>query len=318
MNYIYTTNVKDNDTLRASFNELTRQVFGFDFVNWYETGHWGNMYIPHVLLDGDKVIANVSVNLMQFAIGDVKKNYIQLGTVMTHPDYRNQGLGREIMERIMEEYTGKVDGMYLFGNDSVLEYYPKFGFKPAKEYEYYMPCEKQEGVAAYQLEKVDMSNSANSEKLYDKIRACMDDNKELTENSLLQDSVSGKANSAIVNQNDGLYMNENIGLYQFWIAAEYGEQIYYLPETGNYVIAAVEENTLHIYQIFGKQKADMKRLAKAFGENVKEVELHYTPACKEEYAVREHKEEDCTLFIMGEDLERIEKDMMMFPELSHA
>ena len=144
------------------------------------------------------------------------------------------------------------------------------------------------------------------------------DNKELTESSLLRACVSGKANNAGINPNDGLYMNENIGLYQFWIAAEYGEQIYYLPEISNYVIAALEENTLQVYQIFGKQQVDMKRLAKAFGENVKEVLLHYTPACKDGYLVREHKEEDCTLFIMGEDLKRIEKDRMMFPELSHA
>ena len=68
MNYIYNIKVKENDAIRASFNELTRKTFGFDFVNWYEAGQWGDFYIPHVLLDGDKVISNVSVNLMRLYI----------------------------------------------------------------------------------------------------------------------------------------------------------------------------------------------------------------------------------------------------------
>lgn len=34
--------------------------------------------------------------------------------------------------------------------------------------------------------------------------------------------------------------------------------------------------------------------------------------------VREFKEEDCTLFIIGEDLKRIEQDKMRFAILSHA
>lgn len=293
--YKYVINVKEDEKLRASFNELTRQVFCFDFRNWYEAGHWGDMYIPHVLLDGDKVIANVSVNLMQFDVNGIKKNYIQLGTVMTHPDYRNQGLGREIMEHIMEEYAGKADGIYLFGNDSVLEYYPKFGFKPSKEYEYYMLCNNS-SENAYKLEKVDMSSLKQSEQLYEEIGSAAN----------------------YFNENTALYMNENLGLYQFWLADEYGEQIYYLPETGNYVVAALKEDSLHIYQIFGRQKVDMQRLVKAFGEEVKEAVLGYTPVCKEEFLVREHKEEDCTLFIMGEDLERIEGEKMMFPILSHA
>ena len=139
MKYNYITVVKNDDRLRESFNELTRKTFCFDFVSWYETGHWGEMYLPHVLVDGDKVISNVSVNLMQFDLNGEKKNYIQLGTVMTDPEYRDQGLNRFIMEQILREYEGKVDGIYLFGNDSVLDYYPKFGFRPSKEYEYYLP-----------------------------------------------------------------------------------------------------------------------------------------------------------------------------------
>ena len=239
MKYNYITAVKNDDRLRESFNELTRKTFCFDFVSWYETGHWGEMYLPHVLVDGDKVISNVSVNLMQFDLNGEKKNYIQLGTVMTDPEYRGQGLNRFIMEQILREYEGKVDGIYLFGNDSVLDYYPKFGFRPSKEYE-------------------------------------------------------------------------------FWLDAEYGDSVYYLPEADADLIARVEEKVLHVYQIFGKKQLQPERLISSFSERIEEMVFGYTPVHKEKFLVREHKEEDCTLFILGEDLTRIEENQMMFPILSHA
>lgn len=299
MNVQYKIGVKEDDTLRESFNALTRKTFGFDFTGWYDAGHWGDWYIPHVMRCGDKVISNVSVNLMQFDVQGVTKNYLQLGTVMTDPEYGGRGVNRWIMEQILEEYAGKVDGIYLFGNDEVVNYYPRFGFKPAKEYEYFLQLDDQAAVIPYRIEAVDLNREEQAERLYTLIRAYSID-------------------SSALNQNDGLYMSENISLYQFWLAAGYGEQLYYLPETGNYVIAEADEAVLRLRQIFGKQQVDIACLAAAFGETISEVALGYTPANKGGFSVREHKEEDCTLFILGEDLRRIEQEKLMFPVLSHA
>lgn len=299
MKYNYSTAVRDNDVLRKSFNELTRQTFCFDFTDWYAAGHWGEWYIPHVLLDGNRVISNISVNLMQFDVQGAEKNYIQLGTVMTDQAYRGQGLNREIMEKILNEYAGKTDGIYLFANDDVCNYYQKFGFRPSKEYEYYMRCENQEEINAYIVEKVDMEQEVQGKKLYDAIRRYSD--------------ISNSHN-----QNDAMCMSCNLGLYQFWLGAEYGNQVYYLPEAGVYIAAGLEENVLHIHQIFGKQQVDIARVAKTFGKNVEEVVLGYSPVHKENLLMREHREEDCTLFILGEDLNCMERDKLMFSVLSHA
>lgn len=300
----YKIGIKHHDTLRASFNALTSRTFGFDFEDWYRSGHWGKWYIPHVLLDGDEVISNVSVNLMQFDLNGTTKNYIQLGTVMTDEAHRGQGLNRQIMEHVLEEYAGKVDGIYLFGNDEVVNYYPKFGFRPAKEYEYYLDraailAIKAKGTVPYLLQSVDLDDEAQAEALYSFIRDY---------------SIA----PSVPNQNDGLYMSENISLFQFWLAAGFGNQVYYLPETGNYVMAGMDGEVLRIHQIFGKQTVDIYRLTAAFGASVEEVILEYTPAKKEGLLVREHIEEDSTLFILGDDLECIEREKMMFPVLSHA
>lgn len=283
---------RNDKELLDSFNELTRNTFGFDFTGWHAAGHFGEMYVPHVILEDGKVVSNVSVNRMQFDVGGVIKNYIQLGTVMTDEKHRRQGLNRQIMEAILSEYVDKVDGIYLFGNDGVLDYYPKFGFVPSKEYEYYMPYEKEDEVVAYALERANMEDAEQVRRLDDAIMA-------------------GSVN-------DAFYMSENLDLYHFWLDAEHPESIYYIPQVEAYVIAAIEDDRLMVYQVFGKQKVDIRRLSKAFAGNFSEVVLGYTPVHREEFCVRVHKEEDCTLFILGDDLKCVSKEQMMFPLLSHA
>lgn len=290
---------RDDKEALASFNELTRSTFGFDFTGWHAAGHFGEMYVPHVIIKGDNVASNVSVNRMQFDMGGVIKNYIQLGTVMTDKEYRGQGLNREIMEAILQEYVGKVDGIYLFGNDGVLDYYPKFGFVPCEEYEYFLPYTKDSDALPYALEKVDMCDVGQAEKLDALVKGYFESKDE-------------------PNENDAFYMSVNLDLYHFWLDAEYTDNVYFIPERQVYVVAVIEDDKLLIHQIFGKHKVDIQRFAKALEGDFSEIVLGYTPVAKDEFCVRKHKEEDCTLFIQGDDLGRVNERKMMFPVLSHA
>ena len=56
---------------------------------------------------------------------------------MADENYRNKGLIRKLMDTILKEYEG-YDLIYLFANDSVLDFYPKFGFKRVIEGKYKM------------------------------------------------------------------------------------------------------------------------------------------------------------------------------------
>ena len=129
-------NYRNNDTLRKSFNELAQKTFGFDFEDWYQNGFWGDNYNPYSIVIDGKVVSNVSVNKTDMLMDGEVKHFLQLGTVMTDEQYRNKGLSRMLMEQIELDYAGKVDGIYLFANDSVLDFYPKLGFQKAKEYQY--------------------------------------------------------------------------------------------------------------------------------------------------------------------------------------
>lgn len=52
---------------------------------------------------------------------------LSIGAVATKKDYRGRGLSRILMNHIIEKYDGVP--MYLYVNNDVVNFYPKFGFK---------------------------------------------------------------------------------------------------------------------------------------------------------------------------------------------
>lgn len=287
MKYTYVTDYKDNDKLRKSLNELTEKTFGFNFEKWYSNGFWRDKFIPHSLLDGDKIIAHVSVSLMNFNMDGGEKHYIQIGTVMTDKDYRGQGLNRYLIEKVISDYKDKVDGIYLFGNDSVIDFYPKFGFTKSKEYQYSKNISSTNNIK--KIEKIDFSNKKKWEEFF----------------YIVNNSIS----------NDRFTMN-NPGLVAFW--TRWSNSGYYLEEEKAYVIADIKDGNLYIEQVISTCKVNLETIISSFGDSIKKVILGFTPYDNNGYRVEEYHEEDCTLFILGEDLKNIENKKLRFPTLSHA
>ncbi|WP_332870794.1 GNAT family N-acetyltransferase [Lysinibacillus xylanilyticus] len=132
-NYQLVYDYKDNLKYRESFNELAKLVFNLDFRKWYEKGCWDDQYICYSYIDGDEIIANASISKMTVLVNGKEYKAIQIGTVMTHPNYRYKGLARKLMDHIIDIYQDQYEFMYLFANETVLDLYPKFGFKKVQE-----------------------------------------------------------------------------------------------------------------------------------------------------------------------------------------
>ena len=90
---------KNDEYLRKSLMSLLQWYLEILFEDWYQKGFWNNRYIPFSYIDGDKVVANVSVNVLNLVINGEKKDAIQIGTVMTHPDYRKRGLSASLLKK---------------------------------------------------------------------------------------------------------------------------------------------------------------------------------------------------------------------------
>lgn len=279
---------RNDKTLRESFNALAEATFGLNFENWYQNGFWGDSYDPYsVVIDG-KVVANVSVNRTDMVIGGERKRLYQLGTVMTDPEYRNRGFIRAIMEEVDRDLAG-ADGVYLFGNDNVVEFYPKFGFVSGKEYIYTRPVEQ---AGENRMVNVPMDGPEGWEKL----RRAMEENVF----SL------------------GCRMVGNPGLIFFYVAQFMQDCVYYNKELDVWAIAELEEGSLLLHDVFSTQDITLDAVVAAFGEEVKLVTLGFAPADAAGFTVEEYHEEDCNFFIRGQGLADFADKKLRIPSLSHA
>ncbi|SHN50842.1 Acetyltransferase (GNAT) domain-containing protein [Butyrivibrio hungatei DSM 14810] len=287
MNYCIEKNYRNNDALRASFNRLAEKTFGLNFENWYQNGFWKDNYIPYsVVIDGE-VVSNVSVNACNMNYKGKIVKLIQLGTIMTDNDHRGKGYARVLMEEVMKDYDGKVDGIYLFANDSVLEFYPKFGFKEAKEYQY--------------TKEVTISDECKAQNIplkgkddFDRAIKILDTNE----------------------QNAQLYMVGNSGLYMFYLSQFMTENLFYIEECGSYAIAEMEDDTLILHTIIGNGAVD--EVIRAFGSKIKKVVLCFTPKNTGGFEKSELHEEDTTFFVQGKFFEDNQNEEFIMQAITHA
>lgn len=286
--YTYLTNIKDNQKLRQSFNALSEKTFGLNFDPWYENGYWGEQYIPHVLLDRDRVVANVSVNIIDTLWKNQSKRYIQLGTVMTDYEYRQRGLSRWLIERILETYKEECDAIYLFANDSVLDFYPKFGFVKRNQYQCQIPIIPKVG----QLRLLDMSSKEDKALLIEKYRKS--------------------------NPFSALPMEENVGLLMFYCSQFLKDNVYYIEKYDAIVIMEQEDENMICYDIFCDANNDLENLLSTIARaQTKNILLGFTPKKSDSYENFILKGED-TLFVLEEAEDIFAGNKIMFPLLSHA
>ena len=206
---------------------------------------------------------------------------------MTDNDHRGKGYARVLMEEVIKDYDGKVDGIYLFANDSVLEFYPKFGFKEAKEYQY--------------TKEVTISDECKAQNIplkgkddFDRAIKILDTN----------------------NQNAQLYMVGNPGLYMFYLSQFMTENLFYIEECGSYAIAEMEDDTLILHTIIGNGAVD--EVIRAFGSQVKKAVLCFTPKDTDGFEKSELHEEDTTFFVQGKFFEENHNEEYMMQAITHA
>ena len=279
---------RHNEALRRSFNALAEKTFGLNFENWYQNGFWGENYNPYsVVMDGE-VIANVSLNRTNLLVnGEVKRVY-QLGTVMTDEAYRNQGLIRAIMAEI-EKDTADADGVYLFANDEVVDFYPKFGITRGNEF----ICTREvKQDTACTMKPIPMDSPA-------------------------QWAVLNKAMESSCFR-EGCRMVDNPGLIFFYVSQFMQDCVYFCEDLDAYVIAEVEDGNLLIHNIFSGADVSLDAVIRAFGSEIHTVTLGFTPASTKGFTVSDYHEEDSTFFVKGSFFREFSENSMRIPSLSHA
>ncbi|MBT2681288.1 GNAT family N-acetyltransferase [Bacillus sp. ISL-35] len=238
---------RDNIDLRKSFIQLAADTFGLDFTNWHEKGYWGERYIPFSYADGSRVVANVSVNELDLIIDGTSRKGLQIGTVMTHPEYRHKGLSACLMNHVLAEYEGMYDYMYLFANDSVLDFYPKFGFERVEEHQFSTRVPSNTGRAG--LRKLEIPADLKQ----------------------IEKMVYGRApvSRAFATGNSG-------GITMYHILNVFPDHLYYSEDEDAIVIFTEENGRVQLYDVIGSSRVNITNILPAG-----EVVFHYTPDYKD-------------------------------------
>jgi predicted N-acetyltransferase YhbS len=293
--YQLISDYKHDEHYKASFNTLAQSIFEINFKDWYEKGFWNDRYICYSYVDEGHVIANASITKMTVVLNEKEYTAIQIGTVMTHPDYRNQGLSRQLIHYIIAKYEQECDFIYLFANDSVLDFYPRFGFERIQESSFSLQVSdlNKQHLKPYSLRTLSIDN--------------------VTDYQIMQRvAIDRIPVSSILSVKD----NESLLFFYFIIA--FNDALYYIEEQDTIVIFQKEEHQLHIFDIISTEKVNIETILNSIiSAETEIIHFYFTP----DYEINGIQaelitENDDTLFVRPslQDL----PIHFMFPSTSHA
>ncbi|MGN0998422.1 MAG: GNAT family N-acetyltransferase [Faecousia sp.] len=282
----------EDAVLRHKLNALAQKTFCFDFEKWVTGGFFEGDYIPYSFMENGKLVSNVSVNIMNFLQNGTRRNYIQLGTVMTDPDYRNRGLAKMLMEYVLKRYEESCDGIYLFGDLNALGFYRKSGFQEGIQYQYALK-ESFCGKSRELFKPVEREDFRMRSRYMDAVR-----------------------NSAV---NASLEQVNKFGLQMFYTSDL--QDTYYAEDLDCFAVMETEGDTLILQSVVCKEQLPMQEILARIPLEYRHLKLGFAP--REEDAGLFQAEpfdggEDYRLFYRGKALESIAKEKLFFPALSHA
>ncbi|KEP26398.1 GNAT family N-acetyltransferase [Bacillus zhangzhouensis] len=291
--YELVSDYRDDDKLKESFNALAINTFDLDFRDWYERGYWDEKYIPYSFVHNGKVVSNASVYLMSVIIDGQTYRAVQIGTVMTDQAYRHKGLATKLMQHIMDTYENHCDVMFLFGNETVLNFYPKFGFTRYYESEF----------------SLDISKSTIQMKKDERI-------KQLT----LEHDLPLLEQFAEKRQSYSMKMDaqDHGSLLMFYFTLVWPDAIFYIEALDTIVLMNEENETMHVYDIISLITPNIEEVvASIVKETTEKVIFYFTPDASIEgvHAVTTPNDEDA-LFILNKDAWL--NGHFMFPITAHC
>ncbi|MGM0884974.1 MAG: GNAT family N-acetyltransferase [Bacillota bacterium] len=249
---IHSYDFKNQGEYRASFNRLSRLVFGIDFEAWFQKGCWDDRYICHSIVSDNEIISNISVSKMDLVINGVTRKAIQIGTVMTHPEHRGKGLSKQLMKYVLETYENTCDLLFLFANSTVLDFYPKFGFETLPEFQFF----------------IDVNVSLTKEVSLDRLISSREEDWNLIKHMI--------QSRRPVSQRFGVINNQ--GLFNFYAINVFPECLFYSKTDDAIIVFENEGELLHLYDVVSEKQIDIGDLISRIStKQTRKIRFHFTP-----------------------------------------
>jgi GNAT superfamily N-acetyltransferase len=119
------------------FRHVSDIFGGIDFSRWAALGGWGKDYEVLAVVEDEELVASIGVSRMHFSCLQIPGHPgqtatmegLQLGAVATREDRRGAGYARRLMDLVLARADATATPVLLFANPSVVDFYPKFGFR---------------------------------------------------------------------------------------------------------------------------------------------------------------------------------------------
>lgn len=262
MNKEIISHFKDDERRRKEFNALSIATFGIDFETLYEKNLWQDQFVNYGYIVDDKLVACVSCHQLVVEKDGQAFNAVSVGAVMTDKAYRKNGYVKALFDVIFETYDAEV--MYLSANETVLEFYPRFGFKPVAHLNYLL-----EEIPTFDPtckgDKIDLDQSY--EEVLTALNTCMDHTK-----------------------NFAVKKHEYIRM--FYLLFVYKNCIYKHKE--GFIVCYKEDDTLYVHDLILTESVDLKTLLSGYTDGVKSIVFHFDVNLDD---VKEIVKEDTFLFV---------------------
>lgn len=119
---------------RSAFKKFVIEIFGLDFSDWEAGGYWDNAYTPFSFFSGEKIVASACLYLLDAVIEGRTTRVAQISAVGTLPEWRCQGLNRQLLDAGLDWARGRHEGVFLFATHESIPFYEVCGFTPKDEY----------------------------------------------------------------------------------------------------------------------------------------------------------------------------------------
>jgi predicted N-acetyltransferase YhbS len=256
-----------------AFHEYVARVFpGVSFRRWAEYGGWQDGYRVFAVLDADRIVASASLTRMDVVLqGRVVRGW-QLGAVGTDPDYRGRGLQRRVMQHVLAQ-AGAEDLVFLFANEDVLDFYPRFGFRREREHVFTSPHRAQPVGTPLRVLAPDKAE----------------------DRALLARVAAGAEPTTA---RFGARRYETILLWYF--CNFHGEHVRYVPEHDALIVAEQAGSTLRVYDVLARAAFDLApHLQRLIGAPIERLDFLYSPERDWPSAQPAREYSDSPLFVRG-------------------
>ncbi|MED0949023.1 GNAT family N-acetyltransferase [Bacillus mobilis] len=238
---------------REQLFPLFEEVFGITIQtlnDFSEKGYWDNTFKAVSFLQDDKVIANVGAFSLPLLINGERINAMGIQSVMTHPNFRRQGLMTHLLDKIIVEIDKECDCVVLFTENP--ELYASFGFNVVQEYLMTIPYDKNK-ENDFLLRKLDYYNEENRQLIQETIDSSQ--------------RLSNKFSTS--NFQSSFYLN----MYD----AKWNEKLYYSEKLDALIVYEVDNEKLKLYGVFAPVIPVLDEICGEISERFTEIEFYFSP-----------------------------------------